>query len=507
MNAFVPYMPLYRTESSEDYLSSLLGPVLIDYNSDNQISSIYPNTWFNYCLTNDRYFDEGMSYQRSHTDKYIGLMEGDVTLYDSQVNADDGFSEGTPDGWHKILRERDTGKGDVPNWGSWLSSEIISKYEDIVGFSPVIMLWYGIKNDWSNIVNGDPMDSYVGSSMYCIPMMRDTSNGVFVINQVGYGDANKNLLTDIVKSFNSIYVYQPNQFVSLDYWILNPNNYIYTNPYQLTTTYTFSVSNTNDVPTFNNKYDALNGSTSTPSFAGVNLALPKFKLKNKTIEKTFNDVVQSPDQSIINSQLLAQTSPSIDGGCAVIIDSTGKHVITRAKEFRFNNDGVINNNRTDFTPFNPFNNNIIVTSEATLLTLNPDEIVDIPFNISHYYLHVEGTGKDAILIDCNTATNTALSYANSKELGTWGYGIAKAIKENRIKFIASEDHNDNKVCLLNEGKNIDKKYTSSNKYLGAASQVNNSGHERKARVKMVQIIKNHIYSLNLFKSSLTLSNL
>jgi len=123
-------------------------------------------------------------------------------------------------------------------------------------------------------------------------------------------------------------------------------------------------------------------------------------------------------------------------------------------------------------------------------------ITDTAFNPNHVYIRAEGTGANTYLMDCEDLNNN-LGYVSSSK----GYLIALAVRNRKLKVVSNPEIN-SKIIVVNPG--VCGKITSSNYKLGDCFAVE---HDRTARQPIVNIVKNHILDLKIFKSdNLTLSN-
>ena len=105
-------------------------------------------------------------------------------------------------------------------------------------------------------------------------------------------------------------------------------------------------------------------------------------------------------------------------------------------------------------------------------------------------------------MDCEDLNNSLGYVASSK-----GYLIALAIRNRKLKVVSNPEIN-SKVIVVNPG--VCGKIASSNYVLGGFFQPDEpdySDNDRTARQPIVNIVRNHILDLKIFKSdNLTLSN-
>jgi hypothetical protein len=129
-------------------------------------------------------------------------------------------------------------------------------------------------------------------------------------------------------------------------------------------------------------------------------------------------------------------------------------------------------------------------------------ITDTAFNPNHVYIRAEGTGVNTYLMDCEDLNNS-LAYVSSSK----GYLIALAIRNRKLKVVNNPEIN-SKVIVVNPG--VCGRIASSNYKLGNFFQPkypNTDNNDRTARQPIVNIVRNHILDLKIFKSdNLTLSN-
>lgn len=500
MPAFIPYMPMYYSEVAYSQLTSVIGPIQtiatnhgVTTQINGEITNIYPKYWFNYALNCKRWVhkyannSKNRTWMKTHSDQYVGIMDGPANTVTPIELGDEGDEtlDGV-NGWNEVKLAR--GRAKSPTFSL---SEIKQGILDVFNsydIKPTILLWYGIVNDWSNITLGEQPESSGGQSIYCIPIMFDEYDEPCVLKQFYLG--NKGLLTDIVKNFNSIYVQQPDQWVQYDYWIASNeiSKFVYTNNYLVNTSYNVAIT-TNDIfPTINDTYNQryndynkhINSINNKVEFDNKSLYLPKFKLVNKSFDQNYTDSYSCPDQSVKNAQFLDTNVPVLDS-CAIVFDENGQHVVTEAKKVhRIIQEG---------TP-------------GSIRLQDSYELSNAKFDQpDHAYIYVRNdeNGKP-ILIDCQDQDNSLL-YASGYTLGQWGYGIAQALRNNKLMVKTDNAHN-RKIIVCN---NTNPPVNSTNYWLGN-HQYHPEGFlgmgtewHRNSRRKITDLMR--VQNLLLFKTS------
>lgn len=494
MAAFLPYTPVYYSSLGYQQLENILGPLgVVQTNNtspqlNQQISKIRAEYWFNYCLDTLSWEESGHSLNtaKNNSNKYIGIYDGDY-----------GELGGDPyenSSWIEVYKRMNSSKSSLPNWSS-ISVETSNKLKERCSIAPFILMWNGTTSQMSafNTQESYNLDSSIIA--YSIPMIQDQSGNYYVLNQ--WLKSNRDLLTEIVNCFNEIYVCQPDQQVTYDYWTgsTDIDDYVYTKNYQLNTSYNVvaTINNNNCIPTLNDSvYDTYNRTNSVLTLDGESIKLPIIRLTQTNKSVTYTNSFDSPDQSIKNSEFLTTSEAPTIGACAIILDSTGQHIITKAKKIKSNFDISKIPTSGTFIPAGPE-----TSTNSDLYT-----ITDTAFNPNHVYIRAGGTGADTYLMDCEDLNNS-LGYAASSK----GYLIALAIKNRKLKVVSNPEIN-SKVIVVNPG--VCGKITSSNYKLGDFFQPDypdTDNNDRTARQPIVNIVRNHILDLKIFKSdNLTLSN-
>lgn len=490
MAAFLPYTPIYYSSLGQQQLENILGPLgVIQTNNtfpqlNQQINKIRAEYWFNYCLDTASY-DGDIDTTKKNSNKYIGIYDGDY-----------GELEGKPyenPSWIEVFKKMNYSKSSLPNWSS-ISVETSNKLKERCSMAPFILIWSGTTGEMSALNTQEWYHFNNSIKDYAIPMMQDQSGNYYVLNQ--WLASSRDLLTEIVNCFNEIYVCQPDQQVTYDYWTgsTNIDDYVYTKNYQLNTSYNVvaAIDNTNCIPTLNDSvYNGYNNRTTNNvlTLDGKSVKLPIIRLAQTTKSVTYTNSFNSPDQSIKNSEFLTTSETPTIGTCAIILDNTGQHIITKAKKIKSNfNVGNLT----------PISGALLPVGLETSTNASLYTITDTAFNPNHVYIRVEGTGANTYLMDCEDLNNS-LSYASSSK----GYLIALAIRNRKLKVVSNPEIN-SKVIVVNPG--VCGKITSSNYKLGDCFDPSGSSNDRTARQPIVNIVKNHILDLKIFKSNLTLSN-
>lgn len=494
MAAFLPYTPVYYSSLGQQQLENILGPLgMIQTNNtspqlNQQISKIRAEYWFNYCLDTVSWDDRQngkLSTIKKNSDKYIGIYDGDY-----------GELTGVPYGnpsWIEVFRNMNYSKSALPNWSN-ISVETSNKLKEKCSMTPFILIWSGTTGEISALNTQEWYNFNNSIKNYSIPMMQDQSGNYYVLNQ--WSKSSRDLLTEIVNCFNEIYVCQPDQQVTYDYWTgsTDIDDYVYTKNYQLNTSYNViaTINNNNCIPTLNDSvYDTYNRTNNILTLDGKAVKLPIIRLTQTDKSITYTNSFNSPDQSIKNSEFLTTSEAPTLGTCAIILDSTGQHIITRAKKIKSN-----------FTVNTPTSGTFISAEHNTSTNVGLYTITDTAFNPNHVYIRAEGTGTNTYLMDCEDLNNS-LAYVSSSK----GYLIALAIRNRKLKVVNNPEIN-SKVIVVNPG--VCGRIASSNYKLGKCFQPkypNTDHNDRTARQPIVKIVRNHILDLKIFKSdSLILSN-
>lgn len=430
-NAFVPYTPLYNDESNENkgILENLFGTFeSFNTNSDGKITDIYPHNWFNYCLevmdwddVKTRGGGTDWSTWKTNVNHYIGITQGPISLYGKPTNTNN---------YRAIDTTRNKSKYSLKNWTD-VSVGIVNN----IGQTPFMVFWYGIWNPYSNLSTSETLNSDGPITQYCIPMIKGSSGNYYILRQWGNGNNNKGILMEIIKAFNTIYIEQPEQRISFDYWT-NRNDidgYIYTLPYNININSNVSVVSTenglallniNDAEISNfNQYNKDNQLASYYHF-------PKFKLSVDTKTQMYSDSISAPDQSVKIAMLLDVTSPIINK-CAIIKDKNGSTVITNAYKF--------------------------IATTKSAVPLKSDHIYLLCGYQENSFNRItenpgQGGSNTAILVDINDSNSTGINYAGGSGLGKYGLEVAKAFKNKQLRIGNNYNSINYKFIEINESE-------------------------------------------------------
>ena len=432
-SAFLPYTPSYQqTLTGQLQLENILGPLVNIQTNNGKITdlSTYHLTYTLSTLNWDL---------RNNSNKYVGIYTG--------AYAQAGFPPTDNSLWNEVFISEISPISQLPQWSN-ISSSITGVFSNTLRLQsqPAILMWVSTGDYHSALY---PL--YFGGEEdrifdYSIPLMPDSTGTYYVLNQFM---KHCQMIIPIEECFNEIYLCQPDQEMTFNYWIGSTEDYIYTKPYQLTTNYKVRVTS-NPIPRIDGYYDDYNVlNNNSITFDNKNLYLPKFRLKIYSKEQEYSDTFSSPDQSVRNSQFLSMTTAPTFDTCAIILDSTGKHFVRNA----YTSDG-----------------------EA------------IGFNPNHVYIRKNGYGSNTQLMDIenNDLTSVTESY---------GYYIAKALKELKLKV---SNDSERKIIVVNPSRCS--KVEATNYWLGEAFNANDYDHNRSARQKLEQIARNYILDLQLFCS-------
>lgn len=473
-NAFVPYAPLYDSPDNQAVLEGLFGSFEnFEKNGENKIINIYPHSWFAYCLETISWDETGnwidsdstrVSVWNRDANHYIGIYNGPVQLV--------GKPSDSPH-YSPITYKSCTNKSSLENWAN-VSVGIGNK----ISSKPVMIFWYGIWSEPSGIASSETGNA---THMYCIPMIKDASGEYYVMKQWGLGDDNKGLLLEFIKAFNTIYIEQPDQNIAFDYWTNSndPNDYVYTLPYNVIFKTKVSTSSHNNIIglELSGHFNTYNKLTST--LAGGKYHLPQFRLVDKSSDvscEEYTDTIAAPNQNVMIAKLLDTSVPVLDK-CAIIKDKNGSTVITNAYKF-----------------------NSSTKSETSLRSDHTYLLCGYQYQDNNFSA-ITGSSDDsttAILVDINASDSNGLAYAGTKALGKYGLKVAQAIIDGKLRKERDTNNNYN-LLVINAGKC--NKITNTAYRLGEKYHSSNEDTDIIVRKKITDIAENYVRDIELLNTS------
>lgn len=406
IDMFIPYTPFYITDNVVDKanLESVFGPIhCMSDQQDYHIREILPMKWFAYERTGISYSQDSSHDSRQRYNLHACMMNGLTPM--------DSWNRDSNDESIRLEVSYRENTDVLPYW-TQISNGIKNCYSD----PPAIIFWYGSRYEPTaiNSINhdewfaspGDTIPSTAGSwykqwgdrgnhydsqnkeyhlYRYCFMLILGDDGFYHIANQFnpyravqGYdqqGQITKSwgefdMMYYITKTFNNIYVCQPNQNIDLDYWrnSTDLNDYVYTKPYSIEyKTKVFTIYNkgnggyvsatplnlyvNSNLSNFNihnqdqSRHYATNGSE--------NWYLPKFDLKvgqsnYKMCEKTFTDSVSSPDGTIKVVEFLdSSLEPTPTETWAMLKDYNGEKIIKKAYIYDSNDKLHVTNFQPD----------------------------------------------------------------------------------------------------------------------------------------------------------------
>lgn len=438
----MPALVQYQTTmpADEDTIRDMVGSDVFDAlsgSSSGTYQELKPQTWWSWGTRKGR--------KKNTRERLMGLMaaEADYTLC-SQVVKEIPEMESLTDTGYGIFNTSTTNT----SW-RYYSTVTMDYIHNSLKLYPYLFFWQGANDDSTTFRIGN-----IATKDYTIPIMLDASGEMYLIGQYRYGSGHGNMLLDIIRCFNNIYVYQQGQTVEYNYYKASNElaKYAYTNTYQMKIECTYKATPTIVFKCGDTVYTG--GAVSfTVNDTTYPIRLPEFvqaeTSKSGTDLKQFTTYVYSPDQLAKNLEYL-DAEPSL-GNVAVVK----------------NNDGTTS---------------IVSTGRKVE---NGEDIGSEPLDVSHIYFGI-ANGKNTKLYDCtkslpNTIDGTALNN------GTPGKLIADAIKNRYLRVIFSSE-NDRNIIIINKSAVTNK----------AARTCNVSIGDDKMKTELSGIASKHLLAVPLF---------
>lgn len=282
ISAFVPYMSLYKSSKYDIQDKCCLGDEFYYEDNGDKYTNLKSKKWFTY----ERWHTDG-----GHNRQKVGILNSPKTYTDLKgLELPSGINE--PNDYGSVTLYKHDGD---PNFNMY--NTLISNYIKECGITPTLFMYQGCDSGGDGEVSLDKGGYiYNYTYNYSIPILLSVGREMFVAQQIkDINNSSKNMLYDIINNFSNIYVYQPNQSVSVNYYVGSydsPTTYYYDLPYNINYKLNIkSTSNTYNFTDYENGY--------VKSIGSDIVHLPKFILNNtsETTNYTINCSVNSRDMS------------------------------------------------------------------------------------------------------------------------------------------------------------------------------------------------------------------